>query len=162
MIIVSRLWLSPHCEKLMEVSGVQWQLFTAISDTLWVNFPKVVWDASYCHTFFGIKYNNYIQSLVVSFLHNFISNQHVHGTLYLCTLLLLCKLCGISLFASEMVGESYQMWRSIFSNFHLWTHIVANIQGIKRCFYKLSTHNNSVHESINHNLIKSSCYKEGN
>lgn len=57
--------------------------------------------------FIGIKYNNYIQRLFVSFLHNFIANQHVHGTLYLCTLLLLLKLCGISLFASEMVGESY-------------------------------------------------------
>jgi hypothetical protein len=70
--------------------------------------------------FIGIKYNNYIQSLFVSFLHNdilhnFIANQHVHGTLYLCTFLLLLKMCGISLFASEMVGEKVTKCGGAFS-----------------------------------------------
>jgi hypothetical protein len=41
-----------------------------------------------------------------------------------------------------------------FLQFSFVNQIVAKIKGMKRCFYKLSTHNNSVHESINHNLIK--------
>lgn len=104
-----------NCEQIMiitplwEADGSQWGSMATFHCHFWYFVSDLPQGCLGCkllsYLFIGIKYINYIQSLVVSLLHNFISNQHVHGTLYLSTLLFLCKLCGISLFASEMVGE---------------------------------------------------------